>query len=164
MKIVRFAACAVCVIAGIVGCQSASKEHSTLMYMEDSVTRLLPSFLESAVADSSLTYKGPLVMRQGRVRNETTSIGNECVEKFGEQFAAGLSKCGVARFVPSGSGEQGGKTLVPTATWEGKLVQKDSRANDGRFQHELTLTISIVDITTGENLWHDERCIVITHK
>jgi len=164
MKTIRVLACAVCVIAGLVGCQSASKERVTLTYMEDSVTELLPSFLESAVSDPGLTSNGPLIMRQGGIRNETTSISNECVENFAERFSAELSKCRVARFVPSESGEQGGRMLAPTAAWKGKLVQKDSRVEDGRFRHELTLTISILDITTGEKLWQDERCIAIIHK
>ena len=164
MKTIRVLACAVCVIAGLVGCQSASKERVTLTYMEDSVTELLPSFLESAVSDSGLTSNGPLIMRQGGIRNETTSIGNECVEKLASRFAAGLSKCGVARFVPSESGEQGGRMLFPTAAWKGKLVQRDSHSKNGWFRREFTLTISIVDLKCGENLWQDERCIVITHK
>ncbi len=164
MKIIRVLACAVCVIVGFVGCQSAPKEHVILTYMENSVKELLPSFLESAVSDPGLMSKGPLIMRQGQIRNETTSISNECVENFAERFSAELSKCRVARFVPSESGEQGGRMLAPTAAWKGKLVQKDSRVEDGRFRHELTLTISILDITTGEKLWQDERCIAIIHK
>ena len=164
MKIIRSVACAACVMAGIVGCRSASKERSVLMAMEDSVSKLLPTLIESAVSDPGLTGNGPFVMRQGLIRNETTSISNEYLEKLSSRFAAGLLSSGGSRFVPSDSSVQGGKTLAPTAVWDGKLVQKDSRAKDGRFQHEFTLTISIVDITTGEHLWRDEGCVRIEHK
>jgi len=164
MKIISVIACAVCVIAGLVGCQSASKEQSISLYTEKLVTELLPSFLESAASDPGLTDKGPLIMRQGEIRNETTLIGNACVENFAERFSAGLSKCGVARQIPSDSSMQGGRMAAPTAAWTGKLVQEDSPANEGRVRHEFTLTIIIVDLATGEHLWRDERCIAIVHK
>ena len=164
MKIIRVIACAACLIADIVGCQSASNKRSISMYMEDSLSRILPTLLESAVSDSGLTCKAPFIMRQGRIKNETTSISNECVEKIASQFAAGLSSSGLVRFVPSDGSMQDGRLLAPTAAWVGKLLQKDGTAKDGRSWHEFTLTISIVDIATGERLWRDERCVRIEHK
>ena len=163
MKIVRVVAYAACVIAGVVGCQSASNKRSISMCMEDSMSRILPTLLESAVSDPALTRKDPFIMRQGGIKNETTLISNECVEKLASQFAAGLSSSGLARFVPSDSSVQGDRPLAPTAAWVGKLVQKDGTAKDGRSWHEFTLTISIVDIATGERLWRDERCVRIAH-
>ena len=164
MKIVRVVACAACVIAGIVGCQSVSNKRSISMYMEDSMLRIFPTLLESAVSDPALTSKDPFIMRQGWIKNETTLISNECVEKLASQFAGGLSSSGLVRFVPSDGSMQGGRSLTPTAAWVGKLVQKDGTAKDGRSWHEVTLTISIVDIATGERLWRDERCVRIEHK
>ena len=151
-------ACAPCVVALFVGCQSTPKEPE--VSVDDSIQALACELTAKAVESNRLGGSKRPVLAFGRIQNDTMSVRPGSFELVKSRIAEVFSASGLV-LVLSDEEEKNQMTsqLSPTHIMNGRLVQRETASKNGGKHVMYTLQLSILDATSGVRVWDGQRTV-----
>lgn len=151
-----------CTAVLLAGCASSSKIITPSV--DDAVLGLAQTLVQRALGSPCLAGDKRPVLAIGRIQNETMSIRGGSFEMMLSQITSMLIESGKVRVtsahgaVSDRQSPRSDQLLAPSMVLQGKLVQRET-LQEGNRKCEFTLSLSIVDIASGQSLWRGDSSV-----
>ena len=149
-----------CMIAAIIGCQSAPKEPVSV---DDAIMELAQPLVMGALKSPCFLGGKRQVMAIRRIQNNTMSLRGGDIEMMESQVSSMFSDSGrvLIQARPEPGERRGAGSLVPSLILSGDIAQRNVLAKDGKRHCEFTLTLKLTDSASGMQIWKGRRSVVL---